>query len=161
MELSKLTNNLNDITTVIKSDIEPTVKELQTTLKSINSIVKEADKNGMTFIIYTAWYLIAEVNLRRKDLNVANGILSNTLIQIEKNSNSSEYLLMLFKYSMFKVQMYLKEYEKAEICMNHARYIAAKYGINFNFDIDPSHYIYVEESTEENINETVQERESE
>ena len=45
MELSKLTNNLNDITTVIKSDIEPTVKELQTTLKSINSIVKEADKN--------------------------------------------------------------------------------------------------------------------
>ena len=45
LEISKLTNNMNDITTVIKSDLEPTVKELQITLKSINSIVKQADKN--------------------------------------------------------------------------------------------------------------------
>ena len=45
MELSNLTNNLNDITTIVKSDLEPTIKELQVTLKSVNSIVKEADKN--------------------------------------------------------------------------------------------------------------------
>ncbi|MCR5260931.1 MAG: hypothetical protein K6C94_03760 [Candidatus Gastranaerophilales bacterium] len=44
LEVSKLVNNLSDITTVIKSDLEPTVKELQITLKSINSIVKQADQ---------------------------------------------------------------------------------------------------------------------
>lgn len=45
LEVSRLTNNLNDITTVIKADLEPTVKELQIALKSINSIVQQADKN--------------------------------------------------------------------------------------------------------------------
>jgi hypothetical protein len=49
LEMSKLTNNLNDITTVIKSDIEPTMKELQTTLKSLNSIVQEADRKVSDF----------------------------------------------------------------------------------------------------------------
>lgn len=49
IELSKLTSNITDITTVIKSDLEPTVKELQITLKSINSIMKAADKNVANF----------------------------------------------------------------------------------------------------------------
>lgn len=49
IELSKLANSLNDIATVIKSDLEPTIKELQVTLKSINSIVQEADKKVSYF----------------------------------------------------------------------------------------------------------------
>lgn len=49
IELSKLTSNITDITTVIKSDLEPTVKELQETLKSVNAIMKEADKNVANF----------------------------------------------------------------------------------------------------------------
>jgi hypothetical protein len=42
---------------------------------------------------------------------------------------------------MFKVLMYKQQKEKAEICINHAKYIAQKYGINFNFDVEPSHYV--------------------
>ena len=49
LELSKLANNLNDITTIVKNDLEPTLSELQTALKSINSIVKVADKNVSAF----------------------------------------------------------------------------------------------------------------
>lgn len=49
IELSRLTNNLNDITTVIKSDIEPTIKEMKTTLQSINSIIRVTDKNVSNF----------------------------------------------------------------------------------------------------------------
>ena len=45
VEVSKLTSNITDITTILKNDLEPTVKELQITLKSVNSIVKQADKN--------------------------------------------------------------------------------------------------------------------
>ncbi len=48
-ELSKLTTNLTDITTVIKSDIEPTMAELKTTLQSLNSIVKQADQKVSDF----------------------------------------------------------------------------------------------------------------
>lgn len=56
---------------------------------------------------------------------------------------------MLFKYNMFKILMYMKQPDKAEICMGHAQYIAQKYGINFEFDADPSHYIPVEEESVE------------
>lgn len=49
VELSRLTNSLNDIATVVKSDLEPTIKEVKLTLKSINSIVQEADKKVSDF----------------------------------------------------------------------------------------------------------------
>lgn len=49
IELSRLTNNLNDISTVIKSDIEPTIKEIKTTLQSLNSIIQVTDKNMSNF----------------------------------------------------------------------------------------------------------------
>lgn len=45
IELSQLINNFNDITTVIKSDLEPTIKELQQSLKNINAIITSANKN--------------------------------------------------------------------------------------------------------------------
>ena len=44
-----MANNLNDVTTILKSDLEPTVKELQVTLRSINSIVQEANKKVSDF----------------------------------------------------------------------------------------------------------------
>ena len=66
---------------------------------------------------------------------------------------------MLFKYNMYKVMMFKKEYEKAEICLNHAKYIANKYNINFNFDTDENHYIPVEDIEE--ISEATEESESE
>jgi len=44
IDLSKLTNNVNDTTTVVKSEIEPTLHEFNNALKSINSIAQNADK---------------------------------------------------------------------------------------------------------------------
>lgn len=49
LEVTKFVGNLNDISTVLKSDLEPTVKELQITLKSLNSIVKQTDKSVSDF----------------------------------------------------------------------------------------------------------------
>ena len=42
---------------------------------------------------------------------------------------------------MYKIMMFKNLPDKAEICLSHAKYIAAKYSINFNFDTDPNHYI--------------------
>lgn len=44
IDLSKLTKNLDDTTTIVKSEIEPTLQELNNALKSINSIAQNADK---------------------------------------------------------------------------------------------------------------------
>lgn len=49
LELSKLTNTLNDIMTVIKSDLEPTLKEFQTTLKRMNTIISDAESKMSYF----------------------------------------------------------------------------------------------------------------
>ena len=49
IDLSKLTTNLDEVTTVVKQEIEPTLKELKETLNNINSIAKSADKQ-MDFV---------------------------------------------------------------------------------------------------------------
>lgn len=44
IDLSKLTKNLDETTTIVKSEVEPTLQELNKALKSINSIAQNADK---------------------------------------------------------------------------------------------------------------------
>ena len=111
----------------------------------IYKIIKETNKNGMTTLLYVTWYVMSELHLKQNKYDVAFGIVNNSLIQLEKNNTTSPYLLMLFKYNMFKIMMFKKQNDKAEICIGHARYIAEKYGINFEFDTDENHYIAVED----------------
>lgn len=117
----------------------------------IYKIIKTTNNNGMILILYVAWYLLAKIYMKKGKYNVVYGIVNNSLIQLEKSTTPSEYILMLFKYEMFKVMMYKKEYEKAQICIRQAKYIAAKYNINFNFDENKDHYIPIE--VDENIEE--------
>lgn len=44
IDLSKLTKNLDETTTIVKSEIKPTLHELEKALSSINSIAQNADK---------------------------------------------------------------------------------------------------------------------
>lgn len=119
----------------------------------IYKIIKETNNNGMTTLLYVAWFVMSELHIKQKKYDVAYGILNNSLIQLEKSNTTSEYLLMLFKYNMFKVMMFKRQYEKAEICLGHAQYLAQKYNINYNFDIDASHYIVEDnENSVENTN---------
>lgn len=115
----------------------------------IYQIIKAANEKGMTTLLYIAWYVMSELHLRQHKYDVAFGIVNNSLIQLEKNNTTSEYLLMLFKYNMFKILMFKKQPDKAEICIGHAQYIVQKYGVNFIFDTDASHYIPIEEDNVE------------
>ncbi len=122
----------------------------------IYKIIKTTNNNGMTTLLYVAWYVMSELQLKQNKYEVAFGIINNSLIQLEKNNVTSEYLLMLFKYNMYKVMMFQKQPDKAEILLGHAKYIAAKYGINFNFDTDPNHYVAIEDNEkEEQVDDTV------
>ena len=96
-------------------------------------------------LLYMAWYVMSELYLAQKQIDVAFGIVNNSLIQLEKNNTVCEYILMLFKYSMFKIMMYKQELENAQVCLGHAQYLAQKYSINFNFDTDASHYVLSED----------------
>lgn len=44
VDLSKLTRNLDDTTLMVKTELKPTLQELSSTLKSINSIAQNADQ---------------------------------------------------------------------------------------------------------------------
>ena len=114
----------------------------------IYKIIKETNKNGMTTLLYLAWFIMSELHLGQNKYDVVFGIVNNSLIQLEKNDTTSPYLLMLFKYNMYKIMMFKNQYDKADICIGHAKYIAEKFGINFEFDTDESHYIAAEEETE-------------
>lgn len=43
-DLSKLAKNVDETATIVKAEIEPTLKELNNALQSINSIAQNADK---------------------------------------------------------------------------------------------------------------------
>jgi len=120
----------------------------------LNQILKETHYNGMTNIIYATWYIMSELYINKEKYNIAYGIINNSQIQLEKNNNASEYLLMLLKYNLYKIMMYNKDYNKAEICINQAIYIANKYGINFDFAINQENNNLTDNSiTEENQSE--------
>lgn len=117
----------------------------------IFNIIRESGNKGMTVVLFAAWYVMSELHLKQGNYDVAFGIVNNSLIQLEKNNSTGEYLLMLFKYNMYKIMMFKQQYEKADICIAHAKYIASKYGINFNFDTNRNSYVSNEEPQENDL----------
>lgn len=111
----------------------------------IYKIIKAANNNGMTSLLYIAWFLMSELKLKQGKYDVAFGIVNNSLIQLERSNTASEYILLLFKYNMFKVLMFKQQFDKAEICLAHASYIATKFHLNFEFDTNPENYIPIED----------------
>lgn len=107
----------------------------------IYKIIKTTGENGMTNLLFAAWYIMSEMNIRQGKYTVAYGIVNNSIIQLEKADNSNEYLILLFKYQMFKVLTYKGQTDKAQICIAQCDYITRKYGLKFQFDTDPNHYI--------------------
>lgn len=70
-DLSKLTKNLDETTSVVKSEIEPTLQEFNNTLKSINSIAKNADKqvDSLSKLFENFLGVSASVILKAKNLS--------------------------------------------------------------------------------------------
>lgn len=116
----------------------------------IYKIIRTTGDNGMSDMTYTAWLVMSEMSIRQGRYTVAYGIINNSLIQLEKAEGSNEYLLMLFKYQMFKVMMYKGKAEQAQICLVQCIYLSKKHNIQIEFDTDASHYVPLEDPDEEN-----------
>ena len=57
---------------------------------------------------------------------------------------------MLYKYNMYKVLRFKGEIENSKICLAQANYIAHKYGIKFEFDMNPGHFVPLVDPDDEN-----------
>ena len=118
----------------------------------IYKIIKTANEKGMTNLLYLAWYIMSELNLAQGKYTVTYGIVNNSLIQLEKADYANEYLMLLFKYNMYKVLRFKGQEINSQICLAQANYISKKWGINFEFDTDPDHFIaQVDPDDEENV----------
>lgn len=118
----------------------------------IYQIIKTANECGLTNLLYIAWFVMSELNLAEGRYIVTYGILNNALIQLEKADYSNEYFMLLFKYNMYKVLRFQGKTEQSRICLAQANYIAQKFGINFEFDTDPEHFVpLVDPDDEDNI----------
>ncbi len=122
----------------------------------IYKIIKATGDNGMSDMTYVAWLLMSEMSIKQGRYTVAYGIINNSLIQLEKAEGSNEYLLMLFKYQMFKVMMYKCKAEQAQICLVQCIYLSKKYNIQIEFDTDASHYIPLVDPDEESAYQQAQ-----
>ena len=45
-----------------------------------------------------AWYILSEKNIRLRNYDLAYGILNNTIIRVEKENKTNDYIMMLLKY---------------------------------------------------------------
>ena len=77
IDLSKLTKNIDETTTVVKSELEPTLKEFKKTLESINSIAQNADKQVDTLSKIIENTLGAGTLLFTRAKNLSGGIIKN------------------------------------------------------------------------------------
>lgn len=96
-----------------------------------NSILETSQNNGLKNITYLAWYSIAEMAVKNNDINTAFGLITNAIVELEKQSNTNMLILMLFKLLHAKVLKIKKEDTQASFCYNQAKQIAEKYKLNF------------------------------
>ena len=94
------------------------------------SVIGTSSDNGLKMVWHFAWYLATELKLEMNEIDVAYGIANNIIIQLEKDSNSSELMLLLFKLAMYKILMAKNEPKSAQLCLNHALFIKDKYALD-------------------------------
>lgn len=135
------------------------LNSLQKASMIIYKIIKTANENGMSNLLYVAWYIMSELNMAQGKYIVTYGIVNNSLIQLEKTDGANEYLLLLFKYNMYKVLRFRGQGENAQICLAQAQYFINKHGLTFEFDTDDSHYIPLEDPDAESLVPQAAERE--
>lgn len=89
-----------------------------------NSVLETSQNNGLKNVYYVAAYLIAELAIKNNDFNTAHGIISNTIVNLEKNRNTSAFILMMFKSIQAKILKLKKEDTQANFCYNQAKQIS-------------------------------------
>lgn len=98
----------------------------------VNSVLETSQSNGLKTLFNLAAYLTADIALKTNETGTAYGILSNSIIQIEKDQNLNLYILMLYKLLYAKTLKARGEDNQASFCYNQAKEIAQTNKIKLN-----------------------------
>lgn len=103
-------------------------------------IINTTNAKGMAGVELMAWYFMSNIHIEEKQFDAAYGVINNSIIQLEKNRLHSELLIMLLNYNLYKVFMFRRELDKAQLCIGQALAITQKHGMFFPFDTEPRSY---------------------
>ena len=95
----------------------------------INSVMETSQNLGMTNLYYLSVYYTADLYRKDKHLDTAYGLIANTIITLEQNTNTNPYILMMFKELYANVLKMKNENEQATLCHNQAVQIAQAHNI--------------------------------
>lgn len=101
-----------------------------------HNVLERSIKNGLKTITYLDWYLISMLKFEQQDVAVAFGIANNALLQLEKDINSGDFLFFLFRILLSKILIAKNDIKSAELCLNNAKFIKEKYGLNFDINLE-------------------------
>ncbi len=102
----------------------------------LNQVLKVSKEKGMNIITYIAWHILSILNIKQNKYDTAYGMLNNATIQMERSGSECEILTLLNKINMYKILTHMNSVDKAQNCLSQAKYIADKYNLNFDFNID-------------------------
>ncbi len=109
------------------------LNKLQKAAVIYNSVLETSINSGLKNITQLAWYSIAELSLLVNDVGSAYGVISNAVVELEKDKNTNIYMLMIFKILQAKALKLKKEENEANLCINQAKHIAEKYSLKINY----------------------------
>lgn len=107
-------------------------------LNIYNNVLEVSTRSGLKQITYLDWYLISVLKFEQQDIEVSFGLTRNAIVQLEKDSNSGDYLFFLFQILLSKILTAKNQRELAESCLNNANFIKEKYKLNYDTNIDLS-----------------------
>lgn len=96
-----------------------------------NNILETSTKNGLKTIVYLDCYFIALLELNQQNFEIAEGTTNNSIIQLEKNNNSGDFLLFIFKTLLAQILASKGEIATANLCLNNANFIQQKHGLKY------------------------------
>lgn len=94
------------------------------------NVLEASTKNGLKMVTYLDWYLVSLLKFEQPDVEVAYGIAHNAVIQLEKDHNAGDFMFYLFRILLAKIFEAKENPQAAESCLNDAKFIKEKYGLN-------------------------------
>ena len=92
------------------------------------NILDLSEEKGIKNITYLSWALIAKAEFQENNIDMCVGIINNSILNLEKDPDASEYFVMIFKALSSEVMIAVKaNIEKAMFCAEQAFETAAKH----------------------------------
>lgn len=102
----------------------------------INQVLKTASEKGINVLKYIGSYILSIMYIDENKFDTAYGLLNNSAIGMEKNIGSNDLLTLLNKINLYKIFKNSGAPDKAQNCLEQAKYIITKYKLNFELNID-------------------------